>query len=147
MKFLDHTPILALTLITITVVLHFTIPVSLFIDFPYSLVGLIGIIFGLWLTLSGKKLFEKFNTTVRFGKSSKLVTIGPYLYSRNPMYLGILTLLLGITILMGNIIVFILPLAFFIVMNFRNIPNEERIMQEAFGGAYLNYKKKVRRWI
>jgi len=147
MKVVLRPPLVAFSLILISVILHFIFPIKIIIALPYTLFGIFGIIFGLGLALWGKKTFEKLKTSVRFGKPTKLVTSGPYTFTRNPMYLGFVIFLLGISVLLGSIIAFIAPLMFFIIMNFGFISFEEKWMEKIFGKKYREYKKRVRRWI
>lgn len=94
--------------------------------------------------------FKKLKTTVdpmNPSKASKLVTIGIYHITRNPMYLSMLLLLTGFASKLGNPLCLI-PLAFFVwYMNQFQIKPEEEALQEIFGEDYINYCKKVRRWI
>lgn len=80
-------------------------------------------------------------------KSSTLVTTGVYKISRNPMYLGFLLLLISWWIFLGELLAVCGCIFFFIYMNKFQIVPEERILEKLFGGEYLNYKSKVRRWI
>lgn len=70
-----------------------------------------------------------------------------YAYSRHPMYLSELLLLVGWIIFYGSIAVLILFLAWFLFFNYFAMPNEERILEAHFGEAYRAYKKKVQRWL
>ena len=63
------------------------------------------------------------------------------------MYFGVTIVLVGVAVYLGNILVFLSPLIFFFIMNSVYVPFEEKLMQKIFGKQYLNYKKKVRRWI
>ena len=77
---------------------------------------------------------------------SYLLSRGLYAYSRNPMYLSELILMLGWVIFYGStavLIAFAVGYAFF---NFYIVPTEERILEAHFGEAYLEYKNKVPRW-
>ena len=78
---------------------------------------------------------------------SYLLTRGLYTFSRHPMYLSELTLLLGWTVFYGSVSVLIVFVIWFLFFNFYAIPQEERVMEMHFGDAYREYKKKVRRWI
>ena len=80
-------------------------------------------------------------------KASELVTGGLYRISRNPMYLGMLFLLIGWGFMLANPISIIGIIGFVIVMNIIQIKPEERALEILFGDSYLNYKNKVRRWI
>jgi len=141
-------PIIGLILLAISVILHFTFPIVKLIWFPFNLIGIIGVVGGWLLAMWGKRtFFESGVELVPGSKSSKIVQIGPFKHSRNPMYLGFILLLLGIAILFGSLIVFLAPVGFFIIINFFFIPFEERLMEKTFGKEYLDYKNKVRRWI
>ena len=63
------------------------------------------------------------------------------------MYLGFVLLLLGLAILLGSIVALIAPAAMFITLEKIFIPTEEKNLLGAFGKEYLDYKKKVRRWL
>lgn len=76
-----------------------------------------------------------------------LVTHGPYRFSRNPMYLSLLLLIIGISLLF-NFIWFLLciPLIVFLV-NVFVIQHEECNLEKLFGQAYTQYQCKARRWV
>jgi len=136
------------TLILLAIATHFTIPLIKIIYFPYNLTGMIFIFFGATITLWADQIFKKEKTTVKPGeKSNKLIIKGPYKISRHPMYLGMLSILFGTSILLGSLVTFILPLIFIILIETKFVPLEERNMEKTFGKEYTNYKKKVRRWI
>lgn len=105
---------------------------------------------GLAIGLAGVLAFRSARTTVdpRFpDKASAIVTAGIYRRTRNPMYLGLLCVLIGWAFFLENF----LPLAclpgFVLYMNRFQIGPEERAMDSKFGSAYRAYKDSVRRWI
>jgi len=141
-------PIIALILLAISITLHFFFPIAKIIYFPYNLLGIFGIIAGFWINVFGAITFLKLDTPIRPGmKPKKLVIKGPFIFSRNPMYLGFVLFLLGIAILFGSIAAFIAPVVFFLIIHFKFIPFEEKLMEKTFGKTYLNYKGKVRKWL
>ena len=77
----------------------------------------------------------------------KLVTGGPYRFTRNPMYLGLVVLAVGIAVWVGTWPLVIAPLAVFATANWVHIPFEEAKMRSQFGADYDNYIARVRRWI
>jgi protein-S-isoprenylcysteine O-methyltransferase Ste14 len=77
----------------------------------------------------------------------KLVTSGPYQFTRNPMYLGLVILTLGIALWVGAWPMFIAPVAIFATANWAHIPFEEAKMRRQFGAAYDDYVERVRRWM
>jgi protein-S-isoprenylcysteine O-methyltransferase Ste14 len=76
-----------------------------------------------------------------------LVTGGPYRFTRNPMYLGLVILALGIALWVGSWPMFIAPVAVFITCHWVHIPFEEAKMRRQFGAEYDDYVARVRRWI
>ncbi|MBR0716316.1 isoprenylcysteine carboxylmethyltransferase family protein [Bradyrhizobium liaoningense] len=77
----------------------------------------------------------------------KLVTSGPYRFTRNPMYLGLVLLALGIAVWVGAWPMLIAPAAVFATANWVHIPFEEAKMRRQFGAAYDDYVARVRRWV
>lgn len=76
-----------------------------------------------------------------------LVTTGPYGFTRNPIYLGNVLLILGLALVTGN--AWLLPLAFVAaaLTSRLAIVGEERHLDQRFGKKYRDYAKRVRRWI
>ena len=89
--------------------------------------------------------FYRANTTVDPVNPSRTTT-GIYNYSRNPMYLAMLLLLLAWGLWLGNVFNIILAAGFVAVMNKFQILPEENALQEKFGKEYDMYCKFVRRW-
>ena len=116
---------------------------------PRWLVLLPGIV-GIAVALAGIVAFRRARTTVdptHPEKSSAIVTGGIYRWSRNPMYLGFLLILLAWAIRSGNAASALLLPAFVLYMNRFQIAPEERILEGKFGSAYVEYARRVRRWI
>jgi protein-S-isoprenylcysteine O-methyltransferase Ste14 len=76
-----------------------------------------------------------------------LVVDGPYRYTRNPMYLGLVLVTLGIAIWVGAWPMFLVPIATFATANWAHIPFEEAKMRRQFAAAYDEYVGRVRRWL
>lgn len=79
-------------------------------------------------------------------RATKLVTGGIYNYTRNPMYLALLLLLLAWGLHLGNAFNTLLAALFVAYMNRFQIRPEERALEAKFGSAYRQYTKLVRRW-
>ena len=77
----------------------------------------------------------------------KLITSGPYPSGRNPMYLGLVILALGVALWVGAWPMFIAPVAIFATANCVHIPFEEAKMRRQFGATYEGYAERVRRWV
>jgi protein-S-isoprenylcysteine O-methyltransferase Ste14 len=80
-------------------------------------------------------------------KSTNLVINSFYRFTRNPMYLGMLLVLTGTAMLFGDLSgILLLPL-FIFTMNELQIKPKEIALEKIFSDQYVNYKKKVRRWL
>jgi protein-S-isoprenylcysteine O-methyltransferase Ste14 len=79
--------------------------------------------------------------------NARLVTTGPYAFTRNPMYLGLSIAALGLAIWVGSWPMLAAPpLTFFVAARFHT-PFEEAKMRRQFGAHYDAYAARVRRWI
>lgn len=118
------------------------------LDRPAVLVGLLPLGIGVWLLVSARRAFARAKTTVMtFDPPNRLVTTGPFAFSRNPMYLGFFLVLVGAAVLAGYAVGFIAPLIFFVLAQAWYIPFEERAASAAFGGDYDSYRAVTRRWL
>ncbi|HWH63732.1 MAG TPA: isoprenylcysteine carboxylmethyltransferase family protein [Ginsengibacter sp.] len=100
-----------------------------------------------FIVTSLRKFFLSKNTLILIKPASSLQTNGIYNISRNPMYVGLAIVYLGITCFIGNwwnIILF--PILLLIVQEYI-INREEKYLIRRFGQDYLDYKSKVRRWL
>lgn len=79
--------------------------------------------------------------------ASALVTGGIYRSTRNPMYLGLATLLAAWAIYLGNLAALAGVPLFILYMNRFQILPEERALEERFGPEYIAYRARVRRWL
>jgi protein-S-isoprenylcysteine O-methyltransferase Ste14 len=80
-------------------------------------------------------------------RANTLQTTGVYAITRNPMYLSLLLVYLGLTCIAGNWWnVMLLPLLLLVVQQYI-IKREERYLMRQFGNSYAEYKARVRRWL
>ncbi len=77
----------------------------------------------------------------------KLVTRGLYRYVRNPMYLGVLLVLLGEILFFWSGVLFVYTIAWFAIVNCFVVLHEEPVLRKKFGGEYERYSSSVRRWL
>lgn len=94
--------------------------------------------------------FIKMRTTVdpRYPeKANKLVVVGIYRYSRNPMYLAIALVLFGISINLGALSSLLILALFVVYINRFQIVPEEKMLEQKFGESYTHYAQNVRRWL
>ena len=105
---------------------------------------------GLSLGIMGVTQFRIAQTTPNpqaLEKVSSLVTSGVYQYSRNPMYVGLVLILLGWAFYFSHFLAFVLLPIFILYITRFQIQPEERMMAQKFGKTYQDYLNKVRRWI
>ena len=77
----------------------------------------------------------------------RLTTEGPFRYTRNPGYLAMAMIYLGIAVLRNSLwAILLLPLVVYVIQR-EVIGREERYLERTFGEEYLDYKGKVRRWV
>ena len=88
------------------------------------------------------------DTTIRPDKPvSNLIQDGPFRYTRNPIYLSDAMIYAGIAVLRNSLwAIVLLPLAMFVIQR-EVMGREERYLDRTFGEEYLDYKRRVRRWI
>lgn len=109
----------------------------------FLLTGAISAFLGLWQFRQARTTSNPLNPS----KASNLVTSGIYRFTRNPMYLGMLFVLIGGIIEFGALLGFvIIPLFVWYMTRFQIMP-EEQIIEGLFGQDYRDYKQQVRRWI
>jgi protein-S-isoprenylcysteine O-methyltransferase Ste14 len=117
------------------------------IPFPFNWLGLGLFLGGLLLNFLATREFEKYYTPHSFAPSTALVRSGVFSFSRNPIYLGMILGLGGIAILFQNPFSLLAPILFYLVVEFKFIPFEEKKMATEIGEPYLQYKQRVRKWI
>ena len=115
-----------------------------------NIISFIIFLIGLIILINPIVKFIKSKTTIdpiKFKKVNKLITSGIYKYSRNPMYLGLLMIVISTSILYLNIFSIATPMLFYFWINRFQIKREEIFLTEKFGKEYLLYRTKTRRWI
>lgn len=134
--------------IFLIILIHFIVPGKFIIPYPWNLAGIIPVIIGAVLNLVADREFKINKTTVKPHEvSSFLITTGLFKVSRNPMYLGMVLVLIGISVFLGSITPYIVVILFIVLIHSLFIKSEEKMLAEEFGDDWLEYKKKTRRWI
>src|SRR5580658_276692 len=107
------------------------------------------IVLGLALPVTAVVLFRREGTEINptSAANRRLVTSGPFRFTRNPMYLGFVIVTLGIAFWVGAWPMFLAPIATFATANWVHIPFEEQNMRRQFGEEFAAYCGRVRRWI
>jgi protein-S-isoprenylcysteine O-methyltransferase Ste14 len=107
------------------------------------------IVAGIALAIWGERSFAAAGTEIMPASATnkKLVTSGPFRFTRNPMYLGLILASLGVAFYFGTLPFFVVPMLVFLLCNFVFIPFEEAKMQRQHSDPYTDYITRVRRWL
>ncbi len=129
-------------------VIHFVYPVSVI---PSSLGPWLGtplILLSALIVVSAFRALRRGETTFDVLKSTtNIVSDGVFQYSRNPMYLSLLLLYVGLAFLINSLWILVLSIPLAVVIQKGVIEREEQYLERKFGEEYLCYKTRVRRWI
>ena len=105
---------------------------------------------GVGISAAGVRSFARVHTTVNPMKpegASSLVTTGIFRFTRNPMYVGLLVILIGWAIFLANAASILVLPVFVLYMNRFQIGPEERVLTGIFGADFAAYRSRVRRWL
>ena len=141
-------PVYLLASIVVMLGLHELLPVARVLWFPWTLAGIVPAVAGVALTLAGAFAFRRHRTPVKpFQVPTSLVQEGVFGFSRNPIYLGLILLLVGFALLLGSLTPFAVCVAFAVLLHYRFVITEERMLAERFGADWQDYSARVRRWL
>ncbi len=103
---------------------------------------------GMLLALSAVSRFFRARTNLIPNRpATALVVAGPYRFTRNPMYVSLTAVYLGVCVLMQSVwALALLPLVLVVIYR-KVIAPEEAYLERRFGGEYVQYKMRVRRWL
>ena len=111
-------------------------------------VALIVFIFSGYLALHAFVVLKKRGTFIDPNKpTTQIVEDGPFRFSRNPMYLSLVLVLLALSVLFLSLWFFLSAICLWLVFDRIAIAAEEVYLEQKFGSHYTAYKTRVRRWI
>ena len=144
-----HPPIVALFYIAIAYVLGAFVPIPLVVPgIILKMVGFSLTLIGFLCGLAAFIEFRKARTTLDpHGSVNQVVTSGIYRFTRNPIYLGFLFMIIGMPLNSGYYWGLILAPLFVVTLNRLVVEREEAYLENKFGEAYTSYKSRVRRWL
>lgn len=145
-------PLLFLAFLALGLLLDWLLPGRLWpVDLSGYLrwgVGLVPILGGIALAVAAERSFRRVGTDVRpWRPSTALALAGPYRFTRNPMYLGLLLVLLGAALGSDGpwLLLQLVPLT--LCLHFGVVRREEAYLERKFGEPYRQLKVRVRRWL
>ena len=142
---LTFPPVITLGCLIIQVLLFNLLPLSVDLSLLFGfllLVGSIGCI-----ALAARELFKNETTIIPDGQPEKLVTTGPFSFSRNPIYLGMAGILISSACFMQSLSELVIPVIFVLIIHKTWIPHEEVKLKEKFGQDWENYAASTSRWL
>ncbi len=142
-------PIWIVIFLAVGLGVNWLFPSREFMDWRCYPAAVILFVVGLFTVLGTGSLFRRRGTEIlpHSPTNKLLMTDGPYRFSRNPMYLGMTLVLLGVAFFVGTLPMFLAPITFFGLINFVFVPFEEAKMLRQFGEQFADYKQRVRRWV
>ena len=142
-------PLLLVLVLAITMlVLDRALPLFRVLQPPVAYLGAAPAALGVLIVLISAGIFRLRKTTINpFGEPAVMVQDGFYRLSRNPMYLGMLLVLIGVGLWLGNVFALLLAPAFVAIMTRWYIVREEQLLEDRFGDVYRVYRTRVRRWV
>jgi protein-S-isoprenylcysteine O-methyltransferase Ste14 len=123
-------------------------PLPIFVRPVAPVLGTLLSIFGAGSAAWGRKIMVQGGTNVSPMKpSTAIVTEGPFRFSRNPLYVGLTSLFIGLSLLIGTWWGCLLFFPAVLVLHYGVVVREERYLEQKFGDRYLSYKNAVRRYL
>lgn len=143
-----HPPLVAIMFIAIAYVLGRFVPLPFLAPPVVRNIGLFLAFIGFLLGIGAFLEFRKARTTLDpHGSSTQIVTSGIYRFTRNPIYLGFLLMLIGLPLVSGFYWGIVLSPFYIFTMNRLIIEREEAYLEKKFGNLYTSYASRVRRWL
>jgi len=143
-----HPPVVALMFIVIAYFLGRFAPLPFSAPVILRYIGLAITFVGFLLAIAALIEFRKARTTLDpHGSAKHLVTSGIYRFTRNPIYLGFLLMVIGLPLNSGLYWGIVLAPFYIFMMNRLIIQHEEAYLEKKFGKTYTGYMARVRRWL
>jgi protein-S-isoprenylcysteine O-methyltransferase Ste14 len=140
-------PIIFLCAILLGIALNWAWPFH-FVSSNVRLLGPLVTACAVVLFLLSYREFRRAGTSVQGSKrSTVIVRTGPYRFSRNPIYLAFILLVLGLSVWLNSLWLLVMLVPPVAIIALLVIPREERFLERNFNGQYSSYKAQVRRWL
>jgi protein-S-isoprenylcysteine O-methyltransferase Ste14 len=143
-----HPPLFFLSALVVAFIVNWMWPLPIFGPANVRWAGLAGVVLGIMIIAAGRVALKKAGTNINPTKPvTALVRSGPYRFSRNPLYLGLTLIYLGLSVALNTwwAVGFLVPV--WLVMHFAVVRREERYLEGKFGDVYRQYRATVRRYL
>jgi protein-S-isoprenylcysteine O-methyltransferase Ste14 len=128
--------------------LQYIVPIPFFASPWITVISIVILLAGLALTIAAVREFRRTGQDPKPWKPSpELVLQGPYLLTRNPMYVGVTIVQIGLGLALGNLWISLLALGALLVVHIIAVLPEEKYLEEKFGDGYRDYRSRVRRYL
>ncbi|TCL74859.1 isoprenylcysteine carboxylmethyltransferase family protein [Rhizobium sp. BK251] len=115
---------------------------------PTSWLGGVVFLAGLGLLVWAATTLRRAGTQIQTTQpTATIVDNGPYRFTRNPIYIGMFLGLTGLALAFDSLWLIVLLVPFYLVIRYGVVAREEAYLERKFGGVYLAYKARVRRWL
>ena len=144
-------PLLFLGALALGSLLSLALPLGTRLASPNGLALTAGLIFvglGFLLAALSANRFRLAGTPVPVDRPvTALVSVGPYQFTRNPIYIGLVLVYFGLSIILTSLWALLLLIPVLIILQRGVVEREEAYLERKFGEAYLKYKERVPRWL
>lgn len=141
-------PLLYLAAFIVALIFRWLRRMPIFVQAATMWPGLVLIALGVGIAIWGRRTMVAAGTNINPARpATTIVASGPFRFSRNPLYLALTTLYLGLTLAFNTWwgIVALVPLL--ITMHWGVVMREERYLEQKFGESYRQYRSRVRRYL
>lgn len=143
------------SLVVFAIVLFFTVILDIFIPHHFIMepwnryIGISLVILGTLVIYWAEEIGRRFSHKRKHGEITEVEHLlsGIYKYSRNPKYIGVAILFIGLGFILNSIPVTLSPIVSIFIIHHFLLPGEEKFMAARHGGIYEEYKKRVKRWL
>lgn len=144
-----HPPLFFLSALLLGVVIDDRIrSLPVFAKDEWRWIGLVGLVVGAAVVRSGRRAMVSRGTNVNPTQpTTTIVEAGPFRFTRNPLYLGLTLIYIGLSLLLNTWWSVFLLVPVWVLMHRFVVRREEAYLERKFGGTYLDYRRRVRRYL
>jgi protein-S-isoprenylcysteine O-methyltransferase Ste14 len=104
----------------------------------------IALALAIWAIVTIRKAGTQVET---YKPTTAIVANGPYRFTRNPIYLGMVLGLIGLAVAFDSLWILVTLVLFYLVIRYGVVAREEAYLERKFGDVYRRYRARVRRWL